>query len=64
MDKKVEIDENIQDDIDKPFEVVIAKEKPTPEPNFDYDDYTPSDQEILEIETEIAEKIKKETKNG
>ncbi len=45
-------------------EVRIKKEEPVKEPSFDYDDYTPSDTEILEIETQISEKIKKATKNG
>ncbi len=53
-----------QDISDKPLEVTI-KEKPKQEqPSFDYDDYNPSDEEILEIESEIAESIKKRTKNG
>ncbi len=51
-------------DIPEPLEVKIKKEETPKEPSFDYDDYTPSDAEILEIETEISEKIKKATKNG
>ncbi len=47
----------------EPLEVKIKKEE-IKEPSFDYDDYTPSDTEILDIETQIAEKIKKATKNG
>ncbi len=47
---------------DEPLEVTIKKEKSEPSPDFDYDDYTPSDTEILEIEKEIQEKIVKRTK--
>ncbi len=49
---------------DEPLEVTIKKEPDVPKPSFDYDDYSPSDQEILDIETEIQEKIIKRTKNG
>ncbi len=48
----------------EPIEVTVKKDKPIPEPSFDYDDYSPTDNEILDIETQIAEKIKKATKNG
>ncbi len=51
-------------DIPEPLEVKIKKEEPPKEPSFDYDDYSPSDEEILDIETEITDKIKKDTKNG
>ncbi len=59
-------DENLEDVKidDKPIEVTVKKEKETPSPSFDYDDYSPSDEEIMDIETEIAEQIKKRTKNG
>ncbi len=57
-------EETVQDNVEKPLEVTIKKEKETPPPDFDYDDYTPSDQEIVEIETQITDKIKKATKNG
>ncbi len=58
------MDEEINEEVTVPLEVTIKKEKITPDPSFDYDDYSPSDAEILEIETEIAEKIKKANKNG
>ncbi len=55
-----EIKEELTEDI-VPLEVTIKKDKEPPEPNFDYDDYSPSDKEILEIEKEIQEKIEKRT---
>ncbi len=59
------MDEEELKEIDaEPLEVKIKKEEPIKEPSFDYDDYTPTDSEILDIETQIAEKIKKATKNG
>ncbi len=58
------MDEEILHDKIEPLEVKIKKEAPIQEPSFDYDDYSPSDQEILDIETEITDKIKKDTKNG
>ncbi len=61
-DEIKEITPDIEDD--KPLEVIIKKEKEQPNPSFDYDDYTPSDTEILEIEKEIQEKIEKRTKHG
>ncbi len=57
-------EETVEENVEKPLEVTIKKEESPKEPNFDYDDYTPSDNEILEIETEITDKIKKATKNG
>ncbi len=63
MDEE-EIINEIQDEKPQPIEVTVKKEAPTKEPNFDYDDYTPSDTEILEIEEEIAKKIVKRSKNG
>ncbi len=56
-------EETVQDNIE-PLEVRVKKEEPPKTPSFDYDDYSPTDEEILEIETEITEKIKKATKNG
>ncbi len=49
---------------EQPLEVRIKKEETTPQPDFDYDDYTPSDQEILDIEKEIQTNIEKRTKHG
>ncbi len=62
-------DEKIEDDIkaeeqDTPLEVIIKKDVPPPQPSFDYDDYSPTDEEILDIEKEIQEKITKRSKNG
>ncbi len=48
----------------EPLEVRVKKEETPPQPNFDYDDYTPSDQEILDIEKEIQTNIEKRTKHG
>ncbi len=60
-----EIKEIIPDVEDEtPLEVTIKKEKETPPPDFDYDDYTPSNVEIIDIEKEIQEKIEKRTKHG
>ncbi len=41
---------------EKPLEVIIKKETEIPEPDVDYDDYLPTEKEILETEQEI-EKI-------
>ncbi len=49
---------------DAPLEVTIKKEEKPKEPSFDYDDYSPTDSEILDIEKEIQEKIEKRTKHG
>ncbi len=50
--------------IDEPLEVIIKKEEPTKEPNFDYDDYSPTDSQILETEKEIQKNLEKRTKHG
>ncbi len=42
-----------------PLEVTIKKEETKPEPSFDYDDYLPSTEEILEAEKEIHENTQK-----
>ncbi len=64
MDEKILDDikeeEEVKDEV-TPIEVTIKKEIPPKEPDFDYDDYSPSDSEILEIEKEIQEKIEKRT---
>ncbi len=60
MDEKT-LDDVKEDEEITPIEVTIKKETPPKEPNFDYDDYAPSDKEILEIEKEIQEKIEKRT---
>jgi len=49
---------------DEPLEVIIKKEKAPAQPSFDYDDYTPSDTEIMDIEKEIQSNIEKRTKHG
>ncbi len=56
------MDDEIKEELTEPLEVTIKKEKVPPEPNFDYDDYTPNDTEIQEIEKEMQEKINKRTK--
>ncbi len=43
----------------EPIEVTMKKEKETPTPDFDYDNYLPSEDEILEAEKELHETIKK-----
>ncbi len=57
-------EETVQDNIDKPLEVTIKKEESPKVPSFDYDDYSPSDSEILDIEKEIQENITKRTKQN
>ncbi len=57
-------EEELKEITAEPLEVKIKKEAEPKQPSFDYDDYSPSDEEILEIETEITDKIKKATKNG
>ncbi len=59
-----EIKEALTEDEVTPLEVTIKEKKEPPTPSFDYDDYSPSDSEILEIEKEIKEKIEKRTKHG
>ncbi len=61
MDEK-EIIEEIEEPT--PLEVTIKKEAPAKEPNFDYDDYSPTDTQILETEKQIQENIEKRTKHG
>ncbi len=63
------MDEEIKDitpDVEEtePLEVKIKKEKEPPQPSFDYDDYTPTDTEIQDIEREIQVNIEKRTKHG
>ncbi len=53
----VKEDEN--DEIPEPIEVSIKKEKEIPTPDFDYDNYLPSEKEIVETENEMHENIKK-----
>ncbi len=48
----------------EPLEVKIKKDKDIPPPSFDYDDYSPSEQEIMDIEKEVKENIEKRTKHG
>ncbi len=60
----IDNDKDIHGSEQKPIEVTIKdKEKPK-DPSFDYDDYSPTNEEILDIETEIAEKITKRTKQN
>ncbi len=49
---------------DETLEVTIKEKEKAKEPSFDYDDYSPSDQEILDIEKEIQTNIEKRTKHG
>ncbi len=42
-----------------PLEVTIKKEEEKKEPDFDHDNYLPSEDEILEAEKELHENIKK-----
>ncbi len=59
-------DKEIVEEIEEPtpLEVTIKKETPPKQPDFDYDDYTPTDAQILETEKEIQENITKRTKHG
>ncbi len=43
----------------EPIQVVIKKEEPIKEADFDYDDYLPTDAEIQETEKEINENAEK-----
>ncbi len=61
-DEIKEIIPDVEDDT--PLEVTIKKEKETPAPSFDYDDYSPSEQEIMDIEKQVKENIEKRTKHG
>ncbi len=42
-----------------PIEVIVKKEETKEEPDYDYDNYLPSDDEIIETEKEIVENFKK-----
>ncbi len=44
---------------EQPLEVTIKKEEEKPEPSFDYDDYLPTEKEILETEDELNELAEK-----
>ncbi len=44
-----------------PIEVTLKEKPKEKEPNFDYDDYSPTEEEILQCEKEIHEKKAKET---
>ncbi len=59
------MDEEEQKEIvDEPIQVILKEKEAPKTPNFDYDDYTPSANEILETEKEIQENIEKRTKHG
>ncbi len=62
MDEEV-LDE-LKEQASEPIEVKVKKEETPKEPSFDYDDYSPSDSEILDIEKEIQEHIVKRTKQN
>ncbi len=49
---------------DTPLEVTIKKEPKEPEPSFDYDDYSPTEEDINDIEKEFKTNIEKRTKHG
>jgi len=58
-------EEVVKEEVEKevPLEVKIIKETEKPEPDVDYDDYLPTEKEILETEQEIekntlAKKVK------
>ncbi len=60
-----EINETEKEEDTAPIEVVIKKEEPVKEVDFDYDDYLPTDAEIQETEKEINEiSEKRKVKNG
>ncbi len=54
-----DIEENKEDTKEEPLQVIIKKEETKPEPDFDHDNYLPSEEEIIETEKEIHENIKK-----
>jgi len=56
-DEIKEITPDVEDD--KPLEVTIKKDKEIPEPDFDYDDYLPTEEEIMQAEQEIEQQIAK-----
>ncbi len=43
----------------EPIKVILEKEETKPEPNFDYDDYLPTPEEIQETEKEIDDAAEK-----
>ncbi len=49
------------DETPAPVTVKLVKETEKPQPNFDYDDYTPTEKEIEQMEVEIDEQTKKRT---
>jgi len=58
------MDEEINEEINEPIEVSIKDKPKEIPPDFDYDDYSPSDQEIQDTEKEIQTNIEKRTKIG
>ncbi len=57
--------EDEKEETTDPIEVTIKKTEETPIPDFDYDDYLPTDSEISEAEKEINENAeKRKVKNG
>jgi len=48
-------EEVVEEEKDEPIKVVIEKEEEKSAPDFDYDDYLPTDKEIQETEKEINE---------
>ncbi len=46
---------NEDEKAEEPLEVIIKKETEKPEPDFDYDDYLPTQKEIIETEDELDE---------
>ncbi len=48
-------EETKEEENEKPIEVIIKKEETKESPDFDYDDYLPTDEEIQETEKEINE---------
>ncbi len=48
-------EEVVEDEKQDPIQVVIKKEETVKEPDFDYDNYLPTDEEIQETEKEINE---------
>ncbi len=51
--------EDEKEETNDPIEVTIKKTTETPVPDFDYDDYLPTDEEIIEAEKEINENAEK-----
>ncbi len=51
--------EEVKEEKVEPIEVIVKKEETKADPDFDYDDYLPTQSEIEETEKEINENAEK-----